>query len=150
MEVSPAEVGAMEIVEDPYMYSSGEGDVVAESSPAVVGRQEFQPLLPNPFVTLSDGRVIESKQHYWARFHAHMKHYGGFPLCPELRSRRQQEGIDAWFAVEDGRCLAPDEVTSGTVVEDITDDHVPDNAERLREWRLKQKRVQEIFDMDQD
>ena len=126
----------MEIVEDPYLD-------VAES-------QEFQPLVPNSFTRLPDGRYWESKESIFARLRKHMEPYGGPAICPELRTERQQEGMASVVAAEEGRCLAPDEVTSGTVVEDITDDHVPDSAERLREWRLKQKRVQEIFDMDQD
>ena len=147
----------MEIVTDPYMYSSGEEDVVAESSlavvgdaPPVVGLQEFQPLVPNPLTRLPDGRYWESKEHLFARLRKHMEPYGGPAICPELRTERQQEGMASWVAAEEGRCLAPDEVTSGTVVEDITDDHVTDNAERLRDWLLLQKRALDIYDMDQE
>ena len=130
--------------------------VVAESSLAVVGDappvgglQEFQPLVPNPMTRLPDGRYWESKEHLFARLRKHMEPYGGPAICPELRTERQQEGMASWVAAEEGRRLAPDGVTSGTVVEDITD-NVTDNAERLRDWHLKQKRALDIYDMDQE
>ena len=88
----------------------------------MAGHQEFQPLVQNALVSLPDGRVWESGQHWWARFHKHMGSYGGFPICTELRSARQQEGVDAFLAVDDNRALAPDEVASTAQCEEVAEE----------------------------